>query len=176
MALAKSKTHKIVCLDAFLCPVPKFSLLTPHEYVEYSNSSADEVLERVKDATIIITTRVAVNAATIAACPSLELIALMAIGFDIIDMDACRARKLVVCNSPGASGEAVAEHAITLYFAVKRRVVDMHAVVMKGEEWLAKKSLFHLYPRLPTVCRNETMAIVGYGALGELALAMAREV
>jgi lactate dehydrogenase-like 2-hydroxyacid dehydrogenase len=161
------KQHRIVCLDAYLCPVPKFSI--PHTYQEYHNTSSDEVIDRVKDATIIITTRVSISAATIAACsPELELITVMGIGFDTIDVAACRARQIAVCNSPAASGESVAEHAIALYFAAKRRIVDMHAVVRKGEEWPMHKSAFHLYPRMPVVCRKEVMAIVGYGALGKL--------
>jgi lactate dehydrogenase-like 2-hydroxyacid dehydrogenase len=58
----------------------------------------------------------------------------MAIGTDMIDLDACKAHGVTVSNVPAASNEAVAEHAIALYFAVRRNVVQMHEMTMQGEE------------------------------------------
>jgi lactate dehydrogenase-like 2-hydroxyacid dehydrogenase len=55
----------------------------------------------------------------------------MAAGYDVIDLEACRKRGIRVCNIPSASAEAVAEHAITLYLSVKRRVVELHALTSR---------------------------------------------
>ena len=156
--------HKIVCLDAFLCPVPSFSI--PHEYHEYDNTPPELVLERVKDATIIIVTRVRIPLEAICQCPNLVYIAEMGIGFNNIDIAECHKRNIAVSNCPASSSEAVAEHAFALYFAAKRRIVDMHLMTMKAEEWPAKSSVFGLYPRVPVVARNDTIGIIGYGALG----------
>lgn len=90
----------------------------------------------------------------------------MGIGFNNIDIAECRKRNIAVSNCPASSSEAVAEHAFALYFAAKRRIVDMHLMTMKAEEWPAKSSVFGLYPHVPTVARNDTMGIIGYGALG----------
>ncbi|KAI0150545.1 D-isomer specific 2-hydroxyacid dehydrogenase [Xylariaceae sp. FL1272] len=159
--------HKVVCLDAVLCPVPKFDF--PHEYVEYENTIGEDlIIERVKDATIVITTRAWMSARTISHCPKLELIALMAIGFDIIDMEACRERKITVCNSPAASAESVAEHAFALYFAAKRKIVELHHMILEGHEWPEKKNGFFRYAHVPRVSRHETLGIVGYGGLGKI--------
>ncbi|KAI2619310.1 hypothetical protein GGR54DRAFT_647992 [Hypoxylon sp. NC1633] len=158
-------THKIVCLDAVLCPVPKFDF--PHEYIEYANTIGEElIISRIADATIVITTRAWVSARTVAQSPRLELVALMAVGYDIVDVAACRARRVTVCNSPAASAESVAEHAFALYFAVKRRVIELHRMVLEGEEWPRMKNGFHRFPHMPRVARNEMLGIVGYGALG----------
>jgi len=162
--MQQPQTHKIVCLDAFLCPVPSFSI--PHTYSEYSNTTLSQVLERVKDATIIITTRVPISSEVILQCPNLVLIAVMGIGYNTIALEACRKQNVAVCNCPASSSEAVAEHAFALYFAAKRRIVDMHVMTMKAEEWPAKSSVFGLYPHLPLVARHDTMGIIGYGALG----------
>jgi lactate dehydrogenase-like 2-hydroxyacid dehydrogenase len=162
--MQRPQTHKIVCLDAFLCPVPYFSI--PHTYCEYSNTTLSQVLERVKDATIIITTRVPISSEVILQCPNLVLIAVMGIGYNTIALEACRKRNVAVCNCPASSSEAVAEQAFALYFAAKRRIVDMHVMTMKAEEWPAKSSVFGLYPHLPLVARHDTMGIIGYGALG----------
>jgi len=164
MVTQQPQTHKIVCLDAFLCPVPSFSI--PHTYSEYSNTTLSQVLERVKDATIIITTRVPISSEVILQCPNLVLVAVMGIGYNTIALEACRKQNVAVCNCPASSSEAVAEHAFALYFAAKRRIVDMHVMTMKAEEWPAKSSVFGLYPHLPLVARHDTMGIIGYGALG----------
>lgn len=157
--------HKVVCLDAILCPVPKFDF--PHEYVEYQNTIGEDlIIERLKDATIAISTRAPISERTLSFCPRLELISLMSAGADIIDIKTCRKRQITVCNSPSASAESVAEHAFALYFAAKRRVVEMHEIVMKGEEWSRAKNCFHLYPFLPRLARNEVLGIVGYGGIG----------
>jgi len=115
---------RIVCLDECHCEIPPFSF--PHTYTGYPNTPTDLLAERVKDATIIITTRVPLSAATISQCsPELRLIGVMAAGFDHIDLGACRGRGISVCNIPSASGESDAEHAITLCQTVHRRVVEL---------------------------------------------------
>lgn len=160
------KLHKVVCLDAYLCPVPKFSF--PHEYVGFDNTIGEDlIISRVKDATIVITTRAFMSARTLSFCDRLELITLMASGADIIGLKACREKKITVCNSPSGSAESVAEHAFALFFAAKRKIVDLHNVTLRGEEWPRAKSAFHLYPHVPRVSRHETLGIIGYGGLGE---------
>jgi len=156
---------RIVCLDECHCEIPAFDI--QHAYTGYNNTSPELVAERIKDATIIITTRVTLSAAVLEQCsPELQLIAVMAAGYDIIDLEACRKRGIRVCNIPSASEEAVAEHAITLYLSVKRRVVELHALTKQGEEWPLKKTAVHRYGGLPRTCRSETMGIIGYGTLG----------
>lgn len=162
----KTQKHKIVCVDAFLCPVPSFDF--PHEYIEYDNTPDSLVLERVKDATITIATRVPIPGRVISQCPNLKMIAVMGIGFNTIDLAACKKHNVAVSNCPAASIEAVAEHAFALYFAAKRRIVDMHLMALKAEEWPARSSAFGLYPHLPVVARHDTMGIIGYGALGSM--------
>lgn len=165
--------HKVVCLDAYTCPVPKFDFT--HEYVEYQNTIGEDlVIERVHDATIIITSRVPISARIIAACLRLELVAFMTTGTDIADKKACRARGITVCNAPGANAESVAEHAFALYMAAKRQVVDLHRVTLEAEAWPREKNVFHLYPQLPRVLRHEILGIIGYGAIGKYAEAIGK--
>ncbi|KAL7793617.1 hypothetical protein V8C37DRAFT_409587 [Trichoderma ceciliae] len=172
-SLRGGKCHKVVCLDAFTCPVPKFDF--PHEYVEYHNTIGEDlIIERVRGATIIITSRVPVSGRTVAACPHLELVAFMTTGTDIIDKKACRERGIAVCNSPGANAESVAEHAFALYMAAKRQVVELHRVTLEAEAWPREKNVFHLYPQLPRGLRHEVLGIVGYGAIGKNAEAIGK--
>jgi glycerate dehydrogenase len=155
-----------VCLDECHCEIPFFGI--ENTYTGYNNTSPDIVAERIKYATVIITTRVPLSGEVLDQCsPEVRLIAVMAAGYDIIDLGACRKRGIRVCNIPSASAEAVAEHAITLYLSAKRRIVELHALTKQGEEWPLKKTAIHRYGGLPRTCRSEIMGIIGYGTLGE---------
>jgi lactate dehydrogenase-like 2-hydroxyacid dehydrogenase len=158
----------IVCLEECHCEIPTFSI--PHTYKGYSNTLHDEVevASRVKDATIIITTRVPISRSVLEQCsPNLRMVAIMAAGYDGIDVEACRERGITVCNIPSASSESVAEHAISLVLAVKRRVVELDAVTRNAEEWPAKRTTIHRFEGLPKTWRKDVMGIIGYGTLGE---------
>lgn len=158
---------KIVCLDACHCSVPAFDVPN-QQYSEYSNTSSEEVGGRIEHANIIITTRVAITESQILNCKDLKMIAVMAAGTDIIDLAACKSRGVIVCNIPSASAESVAEHAFALYFAVKRKIVELHNLTLRGEEWPAKKTAVHAFNGLPRTCRMDVLGVIGYGTLGEL--------
>lgn len=161
---------KIVCLDACHCPIPSFSEVYPHTYVEYSNTPLDAILERVKDASVVITTRVPLTTTTIAQCPQLKHVAIMAAGTDPVDLAACKKQGISVSRVPSASSEAVAEHAIALYLAVKRQIVHLHQLTIEGSEWASRGSLVGEFRGLPKPCSQETLGLIGYGHLGMLFL------
>jgi glycerate dehydrogenase len=98
----------------------------------------------------------------------------MAAGYDIIDLEACRERGIKVCNIPSASAESVAEHAFSLYLAVKRRIVELDALTRAGTEWPEKKTAIHRFGGLPKTWRSETLGIIGYGTLGKRIEAIAK--
>lgn len=84
----------------------------------------------------------------------------------MIDLAACKQRGVTVCNIPGANSESVSEHAIALYFAVRRNVPYMHEVTVQGEQWQQKGALTSLWPGLPITCPEEVMGVLGGGELG----------
>lgn len=157
---------RIVALEECHCAIPTFDI--PHTYKGYHNTAPHETISRVTDATIIITSRVLITRAVLAQCsPNLRLVAIMAAGTDGMDIEACRERGITVCNIPSASSEAVAEHAIALVLAVKRRVVEQHVVTKAGEEWPRARTTIGRFGGLPKTWKRDVMGIIGYGALGE---------
>lgn len=54
----------------------------------------------------------------------LKLVAVFAIGYDMVDLEACKEFGVEVRNVRGASVEAVAEHVLGFYFGLRRRVVS----------------------------------------------------
>ena len=65
---------------------------------------------------------------------SLQIIAKHGAGLDNVDIDAASRRGVVVCNTPGANSRSVAEHALSLLFALRRnhRGADRH---VRGGGW-----------------------------------------
>lgn len=158
------KPH-IVCLEACHCGIPSFDF--EYSYQEYQNTAATEVLERIRNAEIVITTIVPITPELAAQCPNLELIAVMATGCGWLDKTYFRNRKISVINCPRSNIPAVSEHAIGLYFACRKRIVEMHQRTVGSNEWAEKGTLTKCFPRPPLTCDEEVLGIVGYGALGQ---------
>ncbi|ORY01660.1 D-isomer specific 2-hydroxyacid dehydrogenase [Clohesyomyces aquaticus] len=169
--------HEIVALERIHQPLPAefaFAGPTTYNFTVYDTTDAANLAERIKDATIVIVTTVRISAGVLAehVTPKLKLIAVMATGTDPIDLDACKKRGIRVTNSPGANLDSVSEHAISLYFAARRRTVLLDAATrQEPSEWVAKKtltgSLRFVDGKPPITCGDEVMGVVGYGALGK---------
>jgi len=96
-----------------------------------------------------------------AAGPQLKIIANYAVGFDNIDLEACRERGIRVSNTPGVLTEATADLAWTLILAAARRVTQGDQLMRSGK-WLGWA---------PTQLRGlelhgATLGILGAGRIG----------
>ncbi|KAF2786007.1 glycerate dehydrogenase, partial [Melanomma pulvis-pyrius CBS 109.77] len=154
---------------------------TTYNLTVYDRPDASLLHARVRAATILIVTTIKISAATLAAdvTPNLQLIAVMATGTDPVDLDACRARGIRVTNCPAANLDAVSEHAISLYFAARRRTVLLHAATRRvPSDWKEKKTLTGMLRfgdgQPPLSCGDEVLGVVGYGALGKRIAALGR--
>lgn len=76
------KTINIVRLDGIHTPSLTFSPGLQHTYTEYLStpSDIDTIVERIKDADVVITTRIPISAETLDRCPRLKHVAVLAIG------------------------------------------------------------------------------------------------
>ena len=95
--------------------------------------------------------------------PSLKLIANFSVGYDNIDIEACRARGVAVSNTPGVLDAAVADLTMGLLLAVRRRIVEGDAAVRAGRwerGWSAT-------PFLGRELGGSVLGIVGYGRIGK---------
>ncbi|KAF4454226.1 glycerate dehydrogenase [Fusarium austroafricanum] len=105
------------------------------------------------------------------------MIAVVGSGTDTIDLDACRARGIVVTNTPHCNTSAVAEHATGMYFALRRRYLHSHRLTQAGE-WAKRGMLAHVLcgpdGKAPKTCGDEIMGILGYGGVGQKVASMAR--
>ena len=180
-ALLPAMHHHIVALERMHQPLPDTFDFPPsitYDLTVYERPDASLLASRVRDATIIIITTTKVPAEILHpdVTPKLQLVAVMASGTDPVDLEACRKRGIRVTNCPAANIDSVSEHAISLYFATRRRTVLLDRLTRKvPSEWKEKRTLLEHMKYAdgtpPLTCKDEVMGVVGYGALGRSPLA-----
>lgn len=118
---------------------------------------------RARDATAAATSGGGgISAAQIAALPKLKLVAGFGVGYDKVDIPACKARGIVVTNTPGLTDICVADHAMALYLAVARRVAEGDRHVRAGK-WTSVGRLGGLAHR----ASGRKFGILGLGRIGK---------
>jgi len=101
--------------------------------------------------------------------PSLRLIANFGVGYDRIDIEACRGRGVAVTNTPGVLDAATADLAFALILAVRRRLVESDRLVRAGE-WRGSWSEGFLGREVT----GATLGVVGLGRIGSAVARRAR--
>ena len=156
---------KIVCMEPLGVSAEKIATLAAplraagHEFVYYVKKAAyqDTLLERVKDAEILILANQPLSAEIINACDKLKMIDIAFTGVDHVAMDAARARNLVVCNAAGYSTNAVAELTFGLAISAIRNIpaCNTRCHIGSTKDGLVGFELF-----------GKTFGIIGTGAIG----------
>ena len=100
----------------------------------------------------------AVNKKIIDNLPNLKLIATLSTGFDHIDLEECRKRKIIVCNVPHYGENTVAEHTFALILALSRNVHKSYARGMKEDFSIDGLMGFDL--------KDKTLGVIGTGHIG----------
>jgi glycerate dehydrogenase len=137
----------------------------PHIWTEYAKTAPEEVLDRLKDATIAITNKVKLSGELLARLPKLRLIAEAATGTDNIDLAWCREHKLPVTNIRGYAVDTVPEHVFMLLLALRRQLPAYRADVAAGK-W-QRSAMFCFFDHPIRDLRGTTLGILGRGSLGQ---------
>jgi glyoxylate reductase len=103
-------------------------------YVGDAAISKEELLRRVagKDAIVCLLTETIDAAVLDAAGPQLKIVANVAVGYNNIDVAACRARGIAVTNTPDVLTNACADFTWGLILAITRRLGEGERVVRAG--------------------------------------------
>lgn len=130
----------------------------------YDRTPAELKVERARDAEIILTSKVKLDAATIEALPKLRYISLLATGYNNIDVAAAGRRGIAVSNVPAYSTESVVQTAFALLLELTTRV-GLHDAAVKAGEWCLCPD--HSFWKTSIVeLDGLTLGIVGYGTIG----------
>lgn len=134
------------------------------EYTVYDTTKPDEILERSAGADILVTNKTPITRETIEKLPSLKYIAVLATGYNVVDCEAARERKIPVSNIPAYSTDGVAQLVFALLLELTNHVA-VHSESVHGGEW--EKSPHFCYTKTPlTELSGKTFGIVGFGRIG----------
>ncbi|MEM7023964.1 MAG: NAD(P)-dependent oxidoreductase, partial [Pseudomonadota bacterium] len=164
--MADNQAKKIVFLDRDTI-APSITIRKPdfpHDWIEYGKTAPAEVVERLQGADIAITNKVRITAETLAELPNLRLIAVAATGVDVIDLDACRERQVVVSNVRGYAANTVPEHTFALILSLMRNLSQYREEVL-DHRW-QREGQFCFFNRPIRDLAGATLGVIGCGSIG----------
>ena len=157
---------KIVYLDsATFGDFPLDPIAELGELVCYPTTTAEEALQRVGDAEVLIVNKVKVTEELLSAAPKLKLICEAATGVNNIDMNAAAAHGIPVRNVAGYSTDSVAQLAFT-------QILRLFCDASRYDEWVksgnySRSGIFTEVSNPFTEIAGKTMGIVGMGTIGQ---------
>jgi glycerate dehydrogenase len=136
-----------------------------HEWIEYGETRREEILPRLRHASIVIVNKLLLREPYLSRLPQLKLIAVAATGVDNIDLPFCRRRGIAVCNTRGYAIHSLPEHVLMLILALKRNLIAYIGEVDQGVWQKANQFCLLDYPIGDLY--GSTLGIIGYGSLGQ---------
>lgn len=139
-------------------------LVSLGELSVYPHTDAKDIAQRIEGAAVVVTNKVPINAALMAANPSLGLVCVAATGTDNVDLAAASERGITVCNVPGYSTSSVVSHTLALYFHLSHQLAYLDTYVRSGA-WSQSPIFTHLERPFRSIS-TKTWGVVGMGAIG----------
>ena len=141
-------------------------LRAQHDVVSWDEPvtiTREELLKRVNGADAIVSLLTEkVDAELLdAAGPQLKVVSNVAVGYNNIDVPACKERNVLVTNTPGVLTEATADIAMALILMSTRRLAEGERVIRKQEPW--QWGMFYM---LGSGIQGNQLGIVGMGLIG----------
>lgn len=141
------------------------------EVTVYGSSSPDQVVARSVDADVLLTNKVVLDREIIDQLPMLKFISVTATGYNVVDLDAARKKRIPVSNIPVYSTDAVAQHVFAMLLAFIHRP-ESHSQAVADGQWMASGQFsFWLSPI--TELKGKTFGVVGWGRIGKATAAIA---
>jgi glycerate dehydrogenase len=156
---------KIVFLDEYSLGGYDLSAISSlGEYTGYDRTTAEQVLERCKGATVIISNKVYISRETMQQLPDLKMIAISATGMNNVDIEAADELGIVVKNVSGYSTDSVAEATLGSALALLRNSVYYDRYFKNGS-YAATSDIFH-FGRPISLLKGKNWGIIGLGTIG----------
>lgn len=157
---------KIVVLDSKTLGNVNFDKLKEFgEVVLYEKTKAEEVEERVKDASIILTNKVVLNKDNLKNAEKLEIICETATGFNNIDTEYAKSKNIAVTNVAGYSTPTVAQHTFATLLHLYDKIGYYDEFVKSGE--YSKSGMFTNLDKPFNDIEGKKWGIVGLGNIGK---------
>ena len=135
------------------------------DLIVYDRTAPEKVIERAKDAEVVLTNKVVLSEATIRQLPKLKYIGVLATGYNVVDTNAARQCGVVVTNIPAYSTESVAQMTFAHILNIMNRV-EHYAQQNRDGRWSSNPDFCYWDTPLPELA-GKTIGIVGLGSIGK---------
>ncbi len=130
----------------------------------YDRTPPEEILSRMGDSPLVLTNKTPLSRETLAVCPQLRYIGVLATGYNVVDVAAAREMGIAVTNIPTYGTAAVAQFTFALLLELCHRVGHHNAAVQQGQWAACPDFCFWDYPLVELA--GKTLGIIGYGRIG----------
>ena len=157
---------KIVILDGKTLANVDYKKLEEFGQIDYYDTTkAEDVEERIKDASIILTNKVVLNEDNLKDAEKLELICETATGFNNIDIEYAKKRNIAVTNVAGYSTPTVAQHTFATALHLYNKISYYDNYVKSGE--YSKSDIFTNLDMPFNDLEGKTWGVIGLGNIGK---------
>lgn len=131
----------------------------------YDRSSQDQVVERIGNAEIVLVNKVQLTKEIMAHTTNLKYIGVLATGYNVVDVEAAKAKGITVTNIPTYGTDGVAQYAIALLLELCHRIGEHSTTVFAGDWTTNADWCYWNSPQMELA--GKTIGIIGYGRIGQ---------
>ena len=148
------------------------------DFKVYPRTSKEDIIERAKDAEMILLNKVPMKEETLLQLPKLKYIGVLATGFNIVDVDAAKRLGIAVTNIPNYSTDSVAQTTFAHILNITNKV-DYYACENRKGRWSQQSDFCYIDTPIQELT-GKTLGVIGLGNIGkrvaEIALAFGLKV
>lgn len=144
----------------------------PVTLTRYPTTTSEQVIERIRDAEIVLVNKVVLNADALGQAEKLRYVGVLATGTNNVDTEYCQQHGITVNNVEGYGTDSVAQHAMMLLLNLATSFVPTMQQVKQGD-W-SRSPFFCLLDNPVMELAGKHLIIVGYGTLGQRFAELAR--
>ena len=138
----------------------------------YDRTTPEQVIERAKDADVILINKVVLGEHEFAQLPHLRYIGVQATGYNVVDVEAARKHNITVTNIPAYSTASVAQMVMAHLLNITQSV-DYYAQQNRAGRW-TKSPDFCYWDNSPIELAGKQMGIIGFGRTGSAVAQLAQ--
>ena len=162
---------KIVVLDGYAenpgdlswAGLESLGELTVYDRTSYAEDPL--IAERIGDANIVIVNKTPISKETIDKCPNIEMIAVLATGYNVVDYEYAASKGIPVCNVPIYGTASVGQYAVALLLEICHHVGHHSETVAEGRWANHYDWCYWDYPLIELA--GKTAGIIGFGRIGQ---------
>ncbi len=142
---------------------PEFSF--PYIWDKESYVTQEDLAKKAQGYDIVVINKLHITERELSELPNLKMVAMLATGYNNIDVDACRRHHVALANIQGYGTESVAEHAMGLILSVAKNL-NRYNDLVKNKSWSNSGNFCLMYYPLFDL-KGKKLLIIGNGAIGK---------